>query len=224
MAAFKKALEQGATGIETDVQMTKDGQLVLIHDEGLLRTTGHDALVQEVTLAEVQALDAGSWYSPTYRGEQVPTLVQLFELVKQTGTIINVELKNSIIFYEGLEQKVIECIRQYDMTERVIISSFNHYSLVAFHKLAPEVKTGVLYMEGLYQPWQYAQNLGAQALHAHKEAVTKAWVTEAKAHGIVYYPFTVNDPEEMKKLIAFGVAGIITDYPDRLTELLVTSV
>ncbi|WP_054956421.1 glycerophosphodiester phosphodiesterase [Paenibacillus dakarensis] len=222
MAAFRKALEFGATGIETDVQMTKDGKLVLIHDEILKRTTDGQGFVKDHTWEELQQLDAGSWFHEQFRGERIPSLEQLLHLTKDQGTIINIELKNGIIQYAELEERVIAAVRSFGMEERVVISSFNHYSLVKCKSLAPEIRTGLLYMEGLYRPWEYAKTALADALHANKYAVLPEWVEEAKANGIVYHPFTVNDPEEMKKLIAANVAGIITDHPDLLHRLLNT--
>ncbi|WP_042166146.1 glycerophosphodiester phosphodiesterase [Paenibacillus gorillae] len=220
MAAFSKALELGATGIETDVQMTKDGRLVLIHDEKLTRTAGLDAYVGAVDYSDLKRLDAGSWHSAEFSTETVPALEELLELVKQTDTIVNLELKNGLVQYQGLEQKVIQTVRDYNLSDRIIISSFNHYSLVECSRLAPEIRTGILYMEGLYEPWRYAQSIGASALHAPNYAVLPEWVAEASRNGVDYNPFTVNEPEEMKRLIGAGVAGIITDFPDRLNALL----
>ncbi|UNK16778.1 glycerophosphodiester phosphodiesterase [Paenibacillus sp. N3/727] len=222
MSAFRKALELGATGIETDVQMTKDGKLILIHDETVLRTTGEQGFVKDYTFEEIQKLDAGSWFSEEFRGERLPALEELLELTKDRGTIVNIELKNGSIQYPELEEKVIASIRSFGMEDRVVISSFNHYSLVKCKSIAPEIRTGILYVEGLYKAWEYGQSVGADALHALKYAVLPEWVEEAKACGIVYHPWTVNEPEEMKRLIAAKVAGIITDYPDRLDGLLRT--
>lgn len=177
--------------------------------------------MKDTDYKELEALDAGSWYDPKFGNERIPTLEQLLELLNQTDTILNIELKNGIVLYEGLEQKVIETVRAYQMTEQVILSSFNHYSLVLCKQLAPDIRTGVLYMEGLYRPWDYAATLQADALHAFHYAVMPEWTREAAIHGIVYHPFTVNEPAEMERLIDAGVAGIITDYPDRLAELLV---
>ncbi|RIX50728.1 glycerophosphodiester phosphodiesterase [Paenibacillus nanensis] len=220
MASFRKALELGADGIETDVQRTKDGRLVLIHDESLKRTTGDDRLVKDVTYAELAALDAGSWFDTAFADERTPALEELLALVKDKGTIINLELKNGVVFYPGIEEQLIEAVRAFDLSEQVIISSFNHYSLALCKQLAPEIKTGILYMEGLYRPWDYAATLYADALHAYKYAVLPEWVAEAAAHGIAYHPFTVNDEAEMVRLLDYGVSGIITDYPDRLNALL----
>lgn len=220
MASFRKALELGASGIETDVQRTKDGRLVLIHDESLKRTTGDDRLVKDVTYEELAALDAGSWFDASFEGERIPALEELLELVKDNGIIVNLELKNGVILYPGIEEQLIEAVKAYGLSEQVVFSSFNHYSLAICKQLAPEIRTGILYMEGLYRPWDYAASLRADALHAFKYAVLPEWVKEAAAQGIAYHPFTVNEEIEMERLLAFGVSGIITDYPDRLDALL----
>lgn len=220
MIAFRRALELGANGIETDVQMTKDGHLVLIHNETLQHTTGSPEWVKDVTLAELSSKEAGSWFHEDFRGEKIPTLEQLLELVKPLDTIINLELKNGLVRYPGLERKVIEMVRRFGLAERVIISSFNHYSLVECKQIASEIRTGILYMEGLYEPWNYAKRIGADALHAFQYVVIPELVAAASEHGMPYHPFTINEQSEMKALIQAGVAGIITDYPDRLAELL----
>lgn len=220
MAAFRKGLELGATGIETDVQMTSDGGLVLIHDEDLSRTTTGSGFVKDKTLREVLEVDAGSWFSPEFTGERIPTLEELLDLVQGTETILNIELKNGTFFYPGMEEKVIAAVREQGMSKQVVISSFNHYSLAHCKTLAPEIRTGILYGEGLYRPWNYAASLQADALHAHHHSVLPEFVAEAAEAGIVYHPWTVNDPERMIALIEAGVAGIITDYPDLLAALL----
>ncbi|WP_141499932.1 glycerophosphodiester phosphodiesterase [Paenibacillus luteus] len=220
LAAFKTALKLGATGIETDVQLTKDGRIVIIHDESLARTAGLNQFVKDTDYAELSTLDAGSWYAPEFHAERIPSLEQLLELLRDTDTILNIELKNGIFQYPDIERKVIEMVRDFRMTDRVILSSFNHYSLALCKQLAPEIRTGILYMEGLYHPSDYAATLQADALHAFKLAVTPELIAEAAAKGIAYHPFTINDSAEMEKLILAGVAGMITDYPDVLAELL----
>jgi len=220
MAAFHRSLELGATGIETDVQMTKDGQLVLIHDEILNRTTNGTGYVKDRTMEELRALDAGSWFAAEFAGAKLPALTELLELLQGTDIILNIELKNGVFLYPGMEEKLIAAIRAFNMSGQVILSSFNHYSLAYCHSLAPEIRTGILYMEGLYRPWDYAATLGASALHANHYAVLPEFVKEAAARGIDYHPFTVNDPQRMEALIEAGVSGIITDYPDLLAGLL----
>jgi len=220
MAAFKKAIELGATGIEIDVQIAKDGTIVIIHDESLKRTTGDPRLVKDVDYEEMKALDAGGWFAPEFAGEPIPTLEQLLQLLADTTIILNIELKNGVILYPDIERRTIELVRAYNMADRVIISSFNHYSLAACKAIDPGIRTGILYMEGLYEPWSYAKTVNADALHAYKYAILPEWVAEAAACGIAYHPFTVNEQHEMEKLAALGVSGIITDYPDRLAAVL----
>ncbi|WP_226000310.1 glycerophosphodiester phosphodiesterase [Paenibacillus sp. BJ-4] len=220
MAAFRHALELGATGIETDVQRTKDGHLVLIHDESLERTTGSPLDVRDITLQELNTLDAGSWFGDKFRGERVPLLDELLELAQSTDTVINIELKNSIYRYPGMEEEVIAAVKRFGLEERVVLSSFNHESLALCAQLAPEIRTGALYVEIMVRPSEYAAQFGVTALHAHKNAVTPEAVAEALAVGVVYHPWTVNEPEEMKRLLEAGVSGIITDYPDRLAHIL----
>ncbi|CAH1216306.1 Glycerophosphodiester phosphodiesterase [Paenibacillus auburnensis] len=220
MAAFRKSLELGATGIETDVQMSSDGGLVLIHDESLKRTAGAEGYVKDRTLSQLLELDAGSWFGTEFKDERLPTLEELLDLLQERDTLLNIELKNGIFMYPGMEEKVIAAVRDYGMSNRVVLSSFNHYSLAYCKSLAPEIRTGILYGEGLYRPWDYAASLQADALHAYHYAVLPEFVAEASEHGVVYHPWTVNDPERMKALIDAGVAGIITDYPDVLSGLL----
>lgn len=220
MAAFRKGLELGATGIETDVQMTKDGSLILIHDETLNRTTNGKGYVKDKTLAEILEVDAGAWFDPAFKGEHISVLEDLLDLLQGKDTILNIELKNGVVLYPGMEEKVIAAVREFNMSDRVILSSFNHYSLAYCKSLAPEIQTGILYMEGLYRPWDYAATLGASALHANHYAVLPEFVSEAAKHGVVYHPFTVNDPARMTYLIEAGVSGIITDHPEILAEIL----
>lgn len=224
MAAFARSLELGATGIETDVQLTRDGRLVLIHDETLSRTTNGSGWVKDHDLEELRKLDAGSWFHPDFAEERLPLLEELLELVQDSGTVVNIELKNTKVPYAGLEEKVIDLVRSYNLSERIVISSFNHYSLRLCKQLAPEIRTGILYMEGLYEPWEYARSVEADALHAYHFAVLPEFVAGAKGAGKVYHPWTVNEEEEMQRLIDAGAAGIITDYPDKLAALLSASV
>lgn len=220
MVAFEYAITLGATGIETDVQLTSDGVPVLIHDESLLRTTGLNKYVKDLTYEEIKSLDAGSWYSPQFKDATIPTLEQLLQLAVKHNLTLNLELKNGIILYPDLEERVISLINQYNWASKTVISSFNHYSLKKFHSLAPHISTGILYSEGIYEPWHYAKSIGATKLHAYFYAVYPEWVQEAKQHGVDYNVWTANDPKQMQALISAGVAGIITDYPDKLAALL----
>ncbi|WP_342551993.1 glycerophosphodiester phosphodiesterase [Paenibacillus sp. FSL R7-0652] len=220
MHAFERALELGATGIETDVQMSADGRLVLIHDETLQRTAGTTGWVKDCTYDMLRTLDAGSWFHPDFAGESIPSLEMLFNLVQGRRVLLNLELKNGIVPYKGMEEKVIQVIREWDMEQQVVLSSFNHASLVKCKRIAPDIRTALLYMEKLYRPHDYAAKLEASGLHPYKMAASEEEVAAALAQGIVTYPFTVNDPDEMKRMIEMGVQGIITDLPDVLVSLM----
>ncbi|MCW3791218.1 glycerophosphodiester phosphodiesterase [Paenibacillus sp. LS1] len=220
MIAFERSLELGATGIETDVQMTSDGRLVLIHDETLSRTAGAEGWVKDITYDQLRTYDAGSWFHNDFAGEPIPSLEELFRLVQGKGTLLNLELKNGIVSYKGMEEKIVQTIRDWKLEQQVVLSSFNHASLVRCKRLAPEIRTALLYMEKLYRPYDYAVKLEASGLHPYKLAVTHEDVAAALAQGVVTYPFTVNDPAEMQAMIDMGVQGIITDVPDVLASLI----
>ncbi len=222
MLAFQEGVKMGATGLETDVQMTKDGVLILIHDETLNRTTNGKGFVKDYTYQEIAELDAGSWYKRSFRGEKIPTLRELLEFVKDKNIILNLELKNTLIPYHGMEELVLQLIKEYKVEKKIIISSFNHYSIVKVKKLNNKIKTAILYTEGLFHPERYAKYVGANAIHPYYLAINKEIVNEVKKEKILINPYTVNKEEDMLNLIKMEVDGIITNYPDKLHKLLST--
>ncbi|GAA0178187.1 glycerophosphodiester phosphodiesterase [Clostridium sediminicola] len=221
MIAFKKAIELGADGIETDVQMTKDGELVLIHDETVNRTTNGKGLIKDYRYCELEKLDAGSWLDERYRDAKIPRLEDLFELVKDSNVVINIELKNNIIIYKNLEQKVIHMIEKYNMTNRVIISSFNHYAIKKCIEINKNIETGLLYTTGLYKPEFYAEYVGSKNLHPYYYAVYNEQILKGiKAKGIKVNIFTVNNESDMEFFVKNNVDGIITNFPKKLKRII----
>jgi glycerophosphoryl diester phosphodiesterase len=223
MAAFKKAVELGSHGIECDVQMTKDGRLVVCHDETVDRTTDGKGFIKDMTFEQLRELDAGKWFDERFRGERIPELKELLELVKESGLILNIELKSGIVRYPGMEKRVIEEVSAYGLLSKVIISSFNHYSLKECRDIEPSVKTGALYMEGLYEPWNYLEHLGCKCAHPLYLAMDPEISEGLKARGFVINVFTVNDERVVKGLVEMGVDGIITNYPDKILAALSTT-
>lgn len=219
MAAFRKALELGAGGIETDVHFSADGHLVVIHDEQVDRTSNGKGLVKSKTLAELKSLDFGSWFAPEFSGEKIPELDELLQLVADWDGLLNIELKNGPVFYPGIEQAVAEAIRKYKLTNRTIISSFNHYSLVEIRRVCPEIKTAPLYMAGLYEPWEYARRMGATAIHPLFYNIVPEVMKGCKLNNIMVNPFTVDQPEQIRAMAEAGVDGIITNVPDAALEI-----
>ncbi|MCY6483418.1 glycerophosphodiester phosphodiesterase [Clostridium aestuarii] len=222
MIAFEKSIELGATGIETDVQMTKDGVLILIHDETINRTTNDKGFVKDFTYEELRNLDAGSWFSDEFKGIKIPPLKELMDFLQDKKNIkLNIELKNNIIIYDKIEEKVIKMIYEYGMQDRIILSSFNHYTLRQCKKISKKIKIGLLYTAGLYQPEKYARRLGAEALHPYFYAVNSHHIIKRiKKSGIMLNPYTIDEEKDMKRFIDLNVDGIITNYPDKLKNIL----
>jgi glycerophosphoryl diester phosphodiesterase len=219
MASFEAAVKNGAEGLETDVQMTRDGELVLIHDETLDRTTDGSGFVAAHTLKELKSLDAGSRFNPAFKGERIPTLREFLEYVSGKGLLINIEIKSGIVLYPGIEQKLIDMLQSFGLGKNVIISSYNHYSLVTCKELDSTIKTGILYMAGLYNPWDYAKTVGADALHPLFYSVRPEIIGGMRNSGLLINPYTVDSPGDMKNMIALGVSGIITNYCDVLSKM-----
>lgn len=222
MSAFEIALEFGVDGLELDVQLSKDGELVVCHDELLDRTTNGSGLLKDYTLEELKELDAGGWYSKEYGGEKIPTLREVLDLVKGKDLLLNIELKSGVISYPGIEEKTVSLVKEYGLVDNTIISSFNHYSLVEIKKVMPEMAIGILYMEGLYEPWDYAEKLQARALHPYFYNIVPEIVKGAKERGLLLNPFTVDEPRHIAMVVDAQVDGIITNYPDRVRQYILS--
>ncbi|GAA0322455.1 glycerophosphodiester phosphodiesterase [Bacillus carboniphilus] len=214
LIAFEHAIHLGVDGIELDVHLSKDGHLIVIHDETVDRTTNGTGYIRDLTLTEIKRLDAGSWFSTEYEGEQVPTLSEVLELMKNTTLYLNIEIKADIIPYENIEEKILQAIRDSDFDEkRIIISSFNHYSVAKFKKLAPNIETAILFMEILLDPWEYAKTVGATSLHVYEPVAFTETAHEALKNNFPVRTFTVNNKNHMRALMEQNISAIMTDYP-----------
>ncbi len=220
MAAFRKAVELGSHGIECDVQVTRDGKLIVCHDETLDRTTNGKGFIKDCDYEYIKGLDAGGWFGEKFKSERVPLLSELLRLVKDNGLILNIELKSGIVQYPGIEEKVIAETASFGLLDKVIISSFNHYSIKRCKEIDPSVCTGILYMEGLFEPWNYMKTVGCDCAHPFHMALVPEIAEGLKAEGYRINVFTVNDPRAAVKAEAMGVDGIITNYPDKILEAL----
>jgi glycerophosphoryl diester phosphodiesterase len=219
MLAFKEAKKASAEGLELDVQLTKDGELVVIHDEKVDRTTDGTGLVKDYNFKDLRKLDARFKFKSLPKNEQIPALDEVLEWLSGTGMVCNIELKNSIIPYEGMEEKVINMVRSYDLSDRVIISSFNHYSIVHSYLLAPEIEIAPLLSEGLYMPWIYAQSIKAKGFHPHWRAAPDQIVQASLESGIEIRPYTVNREAELERLFKVNCSAIITDDPAKASRI-----
>ncbi|MHC6181513.1 glycerophosphodiester phosphodiesterase [Clostridium sp. JNZ X4-2] len=214
MLSFKKAAEAGADGIETDLHVTKDGIIVICHDETIDRTTDGSGFIKNYTYEEIRKFSAGE-------GEKIPSLDELLSYVKDRDLFLNLELKNDIIYYDNLEKNTIDKIYEYGLKENIIISSFNHQSMQKVKHYDSSIKTGLLYGSAIYKPEEYAKKMGADALHPLFSLVMDAKIVQnIKKSGILINTYTVNRRNDMKKLIDLGVDGIITNYPNILKKFI----
>ena len=161
MEAFKLAVEMNADGIETDVHMTKDGVLVLMHDEKIDRTTDGTGWIKDYTYEELSKYNA-NYKKEGYEFCHIPKLSELCQLAKDTGILLNIEVKTDMVWYTDIEQAILDMVKEYGIEDQVMYSSFNHYSLRKLKDLKPEAPIGLLYMEGLYKIWNYAVEFGGQ--------------------------------------------------------------
>ena len=213
LPAFELALEQGADGFELDVQLTRDDEVVVIHDETLERTTDGHGWVADHSLEDLKKLDA-SYGHEKFAGTRIPTLAEVCALVGDTVTTLHIELKNSRMAYKGLEERVLEIVEEHDMTHRVVVSSFNHYSLRHLVGLGSELPLGALYSEPLWKPWQYANKLGATAIHPSLAATRRKIVEKSHENDLAVHVWTVNEPDDLKRMISLDVDAVITNYPN----------
>jgi glycerophosphoryl diester phosphodiesterase len=213
MIAFKTAHQLGAHGIELDVQLSKDGIPVVIHDYYLKRTTNGSGYIKDKTLSELKKLDAGSWFSKKYKNERIPSLEEVFEWITFNSLLVNVELKNQDITYEGLEEKVIALIHHYQLQKRVILSSFNHNSLLTVNNIDSKIETAPIYKAKLHEPWNYAKSLNAKGVHPHYKTLTKESIHNFHKHNLSVRPYTINNEKVMRTFIHWNIDAIITDLP-----------
>jgi glycerophosphoryl diester phosphodiesterase len=214
LPAFELAMQQGAHGIELDVHRSKDGHVVIVHDFTIDHTTNGTGLVVEKTLAELKALDAGSWFGETFKGVQIPTLDEVFALVGKR-MIVNVEIKSmDIEISDGVEQVVAECIQRYAMQDHVIVSSFNPYTLIRFREVMPNIAIGFLYEKEVgIDSHAVMQGHVYQAYHPYYKDITPEMVKHEHQAGRFINTWTVNDIQEAVKLRSWGVDAVITDDP-----------
>lgn len=217
--AFALALEQGADGIELDVQLTKDGELVVIHDERIDRTGSGIGFVKDYTLAELKKMEFNRTI-PGYKAVTLPTLKEVYELCREKRNTVNVEIKTGIIFYPGIEDKVLELTASMGMEDRVIYSSFNHQTMVNIKKMNPQAVCGLLYEDGYLNMDYYCQELGMDALHPALYNLQYEGFREAcRQKKIPLHVWTVNEPEHIRLMYHMQVEAIITNYPDRALKL-----
>lgn len=222
LAAFKKAMEVDSDMIELDVRFSKDGQVVVIHDDTLDRTTNGRGKVADYTLKELQQFDAGSWFAPQFAGEQIPTLIEVLKLAK--GKIpVNIEIKDdspSRYKITDLADRALQEVKKAGMTGQVIFSSFYPSSLERITEGDPRIWVALLY----HRDWNSLREVtGGRAfpvLNLRLSFLTKEKIGRIHQEGMKVNTYTVNSEEEMERFIRWGVDGIITNRPDKLIQIL----
>jgi glycerophosphoryl diester phosphodiesterase len=215
LAAFKLALEQGADAVELDAKLSSDGQVAVIHDQTVNRTTPAAGKVRDHRMADLHKLDAGSHFDVAFMGEPVPSLEEVFKAVGQL-TYINVELTNYGSTRDSLPEKVAALVKQYKLSQRVIFSSFSVSNLIRIRRLLPEAPVGLLVEKG----WRGAmvrltlgRTVNYQSYHPEKSDVTPKLVQANHKRGRKVFVYTVNDEKDIQRAFEMDVDGIFTDDP-----------
>ena len=220
LEAFQLAIDHNADGVELDIHLTRDKQLIVTHDERIERVSDGNGLVAMMSLKDLKKHLFNKTH-PEYREARAPTLEEVLELLEPTGLQVNIELKNSRIPYEGMEELCLELVERTGMGERVVYSSFNHHSMAFIKRLNPRAVCGLLYDCCLKNPAGYLKMVGADALHPNFSDVLlypEEYAAFMQAGGLVHV-WTVNDDRDMRKVLDAGANIIITNYPDRAVAL-----
>jgi glycerophosphoryl diester phosphodiesterase len=224
MAAFRRAAELGARFIETDLRLTRDVKVVAIHDPNLDRTSNGRGPVDQLSLAELRALDAGAWFhsarGESFAGERIPTLEEILAFSVERDMTLYLEIKTDASW--GTENAILGVLRDSGQAARVIILSFDARTLQAVHRLDGSLMTGFLceLPSGANDLVERALQADARQIVPRSDLVTPALITAAHDAGLAVVTWTANDPQQIRRLIDAGVDGIMGDYPDRIVHAL----
>jgi glycerophosphoryl diester phosphodiesterase len=218
LAAFEQAVELGAGFIETDLHLTRDAHFVAIHDRTLERTTNGHGAVRDFTLAQLRDLEAGLWYDRKYMGERIPTIEEILAFARNHDIVVYLELKYEAAW--GMHHALVGALRNPEDAARTVVISFDAGTLADLRKLDATIMTGVLVEEARADLVKASVDAGARQLCPRSTLVTSALVDEAHRSDLHIATWTVNDPEEMRAVIAAGVDGVMTDFPDRLRSVI----
>ena len=224
LAAFREALAQGADGVELDVHLSADGQVMVIHDDTVNATSNGQGKVAELSLEQLQALDAGAWFAPQFSGEHIPTLLEVFETLP-AGTTVNVEIKTTYAMkmtdIQALAGLTVDVVRTCARGAKVIFSSFDPRAIRTLTRLAPEIRRALLVDKN--RPWWMALlslGLVTQAIHPHFSLVDQTLVAKAHARGQAVHAWTANEIGDARRLAELGVDALISNRPGEIRQAL----
>ena len=218
LASFKEAVRVGSDGIELDVHLTKDGQLVVIHDETVDRTTNGTGEIRNLTLAEIKAMDAGSWFHNKYAGEKIPTLEEVLLLLTELGFNgqLNIELKTDVIQYKGLVEKCLALQSAKDWPFAIVYSSFNPYTLVELKEANPSQEIGLLFES---KEWADKGDAMLEKESYHPDLKLLDWAIEWNRNQLPLRVWTVNEDTDINRCFELQIEAIFTDYPEKALQL-----
>jgi glycerophosphoryl diester phosphodiesterase len=214
LAAFERAVQLGATFIETDLHLTRDARFVAIHDSTLDRTTNGRGLVHDFTLAELKELDAGKWFDREFMDERIPTLEEILEFSRKQDVVFYLELKYNAAW--GMHHALVAALRNANSAARTVMISFDPATLRAVNSLDPSLMIGLLIEKKTGDFLAVAAQVGARQICAAAGIITAEFVATSHGAGLHVIAWTVNSADEMRAMMAAGVDGIMTDFPDRL--------
>lgn len=221
MLAFRKAIEIGADGIELDVHLSKDGQVMIIHDEALKRTTGLDGVISDYTRAELEKISAGKTKNDEFGFTPIPSLEEyLAFMAEHKDKITNIELKTAPVYYPEIEEKTLELVRKFDLEKNIIYSSFNWLSIERMQRLGTISETGLLFSGmKLYNQAHIIKSLGINYFHPDFNDLTDEIVKSYLDNKVGLNVWTVNEIEDMKVCLSWNIDGLITNFPDRAISI-----
>jgi glycerophosphoryl diester phosphodiesterase len=225
LAALRGALDLGVDMVELDVTLTADDEVVVLHDQTLDRTTDGRGFVREQRWSEIAGLDAGSWFSPEFAGERIPTLVQALELVRGRA-LLNIEIKKEAVtdrIEGGVTERVIDHVRATDMRAEVILSSYDPRAVAQARAIEPGIRRASLYNQKIHRgmsPTEVMDQVGAVVFSPSGKQVSPEMIADVHESGRKIMVYTVNREADMRRMIDLGVDGIFTDHPDVLLELI----
>ncbi|OIJ12547.1 glycerophosphodiester phosphodiesterase [Anaerobacillus alkalilacustris] len=216
LAAIKLAIdERWIQSIELDVQLTKDGVPIIIHDFRLERTTNGVGFVKDISFKQLQKLDAGLWFSPKYQGEKIPTLEEILQLCKGKKRL-NLELKTAGNMYEGLANKVVQCVENMNMDKEVVITSFDHKEVRRVRELSSFIETGIIIVGNPTLLNEQLEHAGANTISISFPFLTKPFVEKHLIKGrkiVAWTPNSAQEIEYVKRLS--GKIEVCTNFPER---------
>lgn len=218
MSAFRRAVDLGARFIETDLHLSRDGEIVAIHDSTLERTTNGHGLVMAHSLDELRLLDAGSWFSNQFAGERIPTLDEILNFAGQADIHLYLEIKAGSGY--GIERALVTALRGRKEAVRVVVLSFDPHALELVRRLDRVIMSGLLWDDDPAEAVERAMHMGARQLAPRGDRVNASLIAEAHSNGLQLITWTINEPEHIRDLAAAGVDGIMSDYPDRVVAVL----